>query len=75
MRVFRERELPEQDGLQRTARKEQIEAGKYPPPAKANEGGRAKIWFADEVHAWQRWRRACRDGTAPEGSTWRDYLA
>jgi hypothetical protein len=52
-----------------------VKAGSFPPPFKIHGAqGRAVAWFADEVEAWQRWRRAERDGRAAEGSSWREYL-
>jgi hypothetical protein len=48
--------------------------GEYPRPFKLTPGGRNKAWFETEVLAYQRWRRAVRDGTAAKKSTWEDYL-
>ena len=62
------------DGLGHTQRADYIERGIYPQPFKLSDGGRAKAWFGSEVAAFQRWRKARRDGTAAEGSTWRDFL-
>jgi hypothetical protein len=72
--VIRERDLHKFDGLGHTQRDQKIRAGEYPPFAKIFEGGRAKMWFGDEIAAWQAWRRAVRDGTARKKSSWRDYL-
>jgi predicted DNA-binding transcriptional regulator AlpA len=72
--MIRQCALHEYDGLGHTQRDEKIKQGEYPPPAKLFEGGRAKAWFASEIAAYQKWRKARRDGTAPVGSTWRDYL-
>jgi len=56
-RVLREKDLNAVDGLRKTQRGEMIGNGQYPPPARANDTGRAKIWFSDEIAAWQEWRR------------------
>jgi predicted DNA-binding transcriptional regulator AlpA len=73
-RLIRQAELNQFDGLKHTQRDEAVKKGKYPPPAKILEGGRAKAWFGSEIAAYQRWRKADRDGTAAEGSSWKDYL-
>jgi len=73
-RMIREKELHTIDGLKHTQRHEYIKRGIYPPPMKLSDAGRARAWSGRELSAWQAWRRARRDGTAPEGSTWRDFL-
>jgi predicted DNA-binding transcriptional regulator AlpA len=73
-RVLRESKLHPYDGLGHAQRGKYIEQGLYPPPFKLSDGGRAKAWFESEILAYQRWRRARRDGTAAQGSLWRDYL-
>ena len=73
-RMIREKELHTIDGLKHTQRHEYIKRGIYPPPMKLSDAGRAGAWSGRELSAWQAWRRARRDGTAPEGSTWRDFL-
>jgi hypothetical protein len=73
-RVYREKDLRGLDGMGPSQRDEKIKNGEYPSYAKVFDGGRAKIWFGDEIAAWQAWRRAKRDGTAAKGSSWRDYL-
>lgn len=73
-RVFREVDLHQIDGLRKTQRQKLIDEKAYPPPGKLNDFGRGKIWFEDEIVAWQEWRRAKRDGTAKAGSSWRHYL-
>jgi hypothetical protein len=72
-KVWREADLKALDGMAHSRRDEMIRKGLYPPPAKAFEGGRANIWYDDEVSAHQAWRRARRDGKAKKGSSWRDY--
>src|SRR5262249_59405629 len=62
------------NGLRKTQRQKLIDEKAYPPPEKLNDFGRGKIWFEDEIVAWQEWRRAKRDGTAKAGSSWRHYL-
>jgi predicted DNA-binding transcriptional regulator AlpA len=74
-KVLRMSDLRAYDGLGRTQRKEYIKRNEYPPPAQTTDiKSRAKIWFEAEIIAWQRWRRARRDGTAAGASSWRDYL-
>jgi predicted DNA-binding transcriptional regulator AlpA len=72
--ILRESELRALDGLGHTRRWDYIAAGIYPKPFRLSDGGRAKGWFGREIAAWQAWRKARRDGTAPEGSTWKDFL-
>jgi hypothetical protein len=74
-KVWREHDLKALDGMAHSRRDEMIRAGEYPPPAKVFEGGRANIWFDDEIAAFQAWRRDRRDGKAKKGSSWRNYLA
>jgi predicted DNA-binding transcriptional regulator AlpA len=73
-RIIRERGLFDFVGLKRTAVADLIEKGEFPKPIPLIDGGRSKGWWEDELSAWQQWRLAIRDGTAKEGSGWRDFL-
>src|SRR5262249_13225011 len=74
LRVLRAPAVEEATGMRHTAIDEMVAAGEFPPPAGVRDGGRAKIWFENEIRAWQAWRRAVRDGVAKPKSAWRDYL-
>jgi predicted DNA-binding transcriptional regulator AlpA len=73
-RVIRERDLAAFDGLAHTRRWDLVMSGAYPKPFKLTPNGRHKAWLASEVAAYQAWRKAVRDGTAPKKATWKDYL-
>jgi predicted DNA-binding transcriptional regulator AlpA len=73
-RIFRHHELNSVDGLKHSRRDELMRDGQYPLPVKLSTGGRVNAWLSSEIAAWQKWRKACRDGTAGPETSWTDFL-
>ena len=71
-RIVRQRELRSYIGLGHSQVDVLMGRGEFPLPIKL--GSRSKAWLASELAAWQAWRKAQRDKTAPKGSSWRDFL-
>lgn len=56
-KAFRFKHLPEFVGTSKSQIKQMIKAGVFPAGNKINPNSRTKIWFEDELIAWQQQRR------------------
>jgi predicted DNA-binding transcriptional regulator AlpA len=56
-RVVRRKDLPKYIGKRHTEIDLMIRNGEFPPGVLVSDGGRARIWFEDEIVAWQDARR------------------
>lgn len=57
-RAFRKKQLKEFTGLSDTQIDEEIARGELSPGTLINEGGRARIWYEDEIVEYQDRKRA-----------------
>lgn len=71
-RAYRKRQLPSVTGVGLTTLDGMIAGGEFPAGTPVTDDGRAKIWFEDQIAAWQESRRAKGDGVPtvpPSAST------
>lgn len=58
VRFLRRDEVERFTGLKRTAIRDMVNSGEFPPPVKLSESGRAIAWLESELVTWQQERLA-----------------